>query len=79
LVKHAGLSALSGDIHARMTRLIDAARDADLFILEHGELESFDRSIGLHGPAWVSRAIEVGAHKGAMAQEFIGRIAQSFD
>ena len=39
-------------------RLIRALRRIGLFVVESGELESFDKSIGNHGPAWVNQVLQ---------------------
>ena len=39
-------------------RLILSLRQIGLHVVEVGELEFFDRSVGRHGPAWVNQAVE---------------------
>lgn len=48
----------SGDETKTYHRLIDELRKVGLFIVEAGELEQFCKTIGGHGPLWVSRVLE---------------------
>jgi predicted ATPase len=48
----------SGDPSQACKRLLSKLGDAGLHIVEVGELESFVRAIGNHGPAWVNAVLE---------------------
>jgi hypothetical protein len=48
----------SGDATQAFQRLANALRSKGLFLVEVGELEGFVRSVGNHGPRWVSAVLE---------------------
>lgn len=48
----------SGDPTKALERLLDRFHEAGLFVVEAGEMEGFDRSIGSHGPAWVNKVLD---------------------
>lgn len=48
----------SGDATRAFDRLVEGLHRIGLFVVENGELESFDRTIGRHGPEWVNRVLE---------------------
>jgi hypothetical protein len=51
---------------------LDAIR---VHIVPGGEMESFDRSIGVKGSAWVSAALEKGLHKSSQgARDYVENI-----
>jgi hypothetical protein len=47
----------SGDATQAFQRLADVLRSKGLFLVEVGELEGFVRSVGNHGPKWVSTVL----------------------
>lgn len=48
----------SGDPTQALQRLANALRTKGLFLVQVGELEGFVRSVGNHGPKWVSAVLE---------------------
>lgn len=48
----------SGDPTKAVERLLNNLRAIGLFIVEVGELEGFDRSLGNHGPGWVNQVLD---------------------
>jgi hypothetical protein len=63
-VKAQGLAAVpSGPPNAAAVRLLKASADQSVLIVPVGELESFDRTIGLEGAAWVSAMLEDHRHE----------------
>ena len=48
----------SGDATQAFQRLAEVLRSKGLFIVKVGELEGFVRSVGNHGPKWVSSVLE---------------------
>jgi hypothetical protein len=55
IAKSVGKSFIpSGDATNAYNRLINKLEDKRLFIVEVGEVEHFDKSIGNHGPKWVN-------------------------
>ena len=67
-VKAQGLAgAPSGPPYAAGEQLLKALDELRVHIVPSGEMESFDRSIGGHGPAWVSEALKRNIHKSSQA------------
>lgn len=65
----------SGDASLALNRLLVALRSIGLFIVEVGELEGFDKSVGNHGPAWVNQVLlkDLGSDPTlASARAFVG-------
>lgn len=63
-LKNQGISGLpSGEANAAGVRLISALRAARTFVVPVGEMEDFEKTIGLHGAAWVSEMLDQGNHK----------------
>lgn len=61
--KRGGLAGLpAGDVTRSAAELIDTLRDLRILIVPVGELECFDRTLGGHGPAWVSNALNARRH-----------------
>jgi len=48
----------SGEAYAACDRLLTRLRESGLFLVPVGELESFCRSVGNHGPKWVNSVLE---------------------
>ncbi|PWB26251.1 ATP-dependent nuclease [Flavobacterium sp. HTF] len=48
----------AGDITASFNKVQSAFKEKNLHILELGEIEAFDKSIGGHGPKWVNKVLE---------------------
>ncbi|WAX55742.1 ATP-binding protein [Jatrophihabitans cynanchi] len=74
--KEFGLDGLPhGDLTRLAQDLVADLRDARVLVLPGGELESYDRSIGGHGPAWVSGALAAGRHLASpIAEEFLSPV-----
>jgi len=49
----------NGDQTAAYNRLISELKEKKIFVIENGELECFVKSIGNHGPAWVSEVLKM--------------------
>jgi hypothetical protein len=47
----------SGDPTQKCDRLLSTLSAKGLHVVEHGELEGFDKSVGGHGPAWVNSVL----------------------
>jgi len=47
-----------GDAYQAVDRLLEALRRLRIFVVEVGELESFVKSVGNHGPAWVNTVLQ---------------------
>lgn len=62
-VKRGGIASLPrGQAFEAAERLLTAVREIGLHIVPVGETECWDKSIGGHGPAWVSEALEKYVH-----------------
>lgn len=48
----------AGDATLAFRKVQDAFQEKNVFILELGEIEAFDKSIGGHGPKWVNEVLE---------------------
>lgn len=48
----------AGETILAFNRIQDAFKVKNVFILELGEIEAFDKSIGGHGPKWVNQVLE---------------------
>lgn len=48
----------AGEATLAFNRIQNAFKEKNVFILEIGEIEAFDKSIGLHGPKWVNQVLE---------------------
>ncbi|KIO50840.1 ATP-dependent nuclease [Flavobacterium hibernum] len=48
----------AGDITASFNKVQSAFKEKNLHILELGEIEAFDKSVGGHGPKWVNKVLE---------------------
>lgn len=55
--KEHGLDAVKGEQHEAARRLVDALKEAGIFVVPVGELEGFVRSVGGHGPSWVADVV----------------------
>jgi len=53
----------SGNTTTSARAIVDRLRDNNILIVPTGELESFDRSVGGHGPSWVSAALNKASHE----------------
>lgn len=63
MAKEAGLAGLpAGDVTTMAGKLITILKACRVLIVPVGELESFDREIGGHGPAWVTGALVANRH-----------------
>lgn len=62
--KEAGLAGLpAGTATSMAERLVELLRMHGVLVVPVGELESFERSIGGHGPAWVTTALGANRHR----------------
>lgn len=62
--KAAGASLLpAGNVYNSCVELLSRLDEMGIVILTIGELEGVDKTISLHGPAWVSQALLNNAHK----------------
>jgi len=57
LAKDQGRALVSGEPARLLKEALSVLRRADVFVVPDGQLESFERTIGGHGPAWVARAM----------------------
>jgi ABC-type cobalamin/Fe3+-siderophores transport system ATPase subunit len=63
-VKRQGLTGVpDGEPYAAAFRLLKALDQEHVHVVPSGEMESFDREIGEHGPAWVSEALKRNVHR----------------
>lgn len=61
--KHQGLNFLaSGEVYLAGERLLDLLKEDGVLVVRGGEMEDFDKSIGLHGSAWVTSMLETNGH-----------------
>jgi hypothetical protein len=57
-IKTAGKNGLpSGDASKAFVRLDEALRALGIFVVPVGQLESFDKTVGNHGPKWVNEVL----------------------
>ena len=77
--KNYGLAGVPNGSAAKMARnIVDRLREYKVLIVPTGELESFDREIGGHGPSWVSAALNRGSHESKTeAKELVTPIVNS--
>ncbi|WP_457846065.1 ATP-dependent nuclease [Nocardia gipuzkoensis] len=76
-VKQSGLSAVpQGDAYAAAERLLSTMKSMGILVVPVGELEGFARSVGGHGPSWVTGVLERDLHlnPGKEAKEFVESI-----
>jgi len=67
----------SGNATQAFERLQTKFKDYGLFILEVGELESFVKSVGNHGPKWVSEVLTKDLYSDKefdVAKEFVSQV-----
>lgn len=65
-IKNLGLAGLApGDPSAAGPMLLELLAAMGIFVVPLGEMEDYDRTIALHGAAWVSSALERGVHQSA--------------
>lgn len=63
-LKHQGIDGSpSGNTYNAGLSLLDQLDMLRVHVVPTGEMESFDRSIGEHGSAWVTAALEKGVHR----------------
>lgn len=68
----------NGQPTVALERLFQQLRAVNVHVVEVGELESFARSVGNHGPAWVNEALQRNLRTDAElegARQFVGRFA----
>ncbi|WP_205474223.1 ATP-dependent endonuclease [Nocardioides sp. SYSU D00038] len=66
-LKEAGRAAVPpGEPTGRLDALLGALRDVGLLVVPVGEMESFHRTIALHGSAWVSEMLEQRGHESCL-------------
>jgi predicted ATPase len=62
-LKNQGVSGLpAGAVNASAGQLLGQLAAAGVYVVPVGEMEDFDKSIGLHGAAWVSAMLEANGH-----------------
>ncbi|MGV0043023.1 ATP-dependent nuclease [Mycobacterium colombiense] len=82
--KRSGKAAVpQGDAYSTCERLLDELERLGILVVPVGELEGFARTVGGHGPGWVTEVLSRGLHEspGSEALEFvqaIRRAAQRF-
>jgi energy-coupling factor transporter ATP-binding protein EcfA2 len=73
-IKESGISAFpKGNATTDGTLLLAELEKFGLFLVPVGELECWDKSLGLHGPGWVAEALLSGSHQNRDIQEFVQR------
>ena len=74
------MGSLRGQQYETCERLLNDLAEIGLYIVRLGELESFARQIGLHGPAFAAAALEAGVHSDMSGElaKFINGVAASF-
>lgn len=77
--KQGGRSAVpSGDASVALDRLLGNLQSIGLFVVPHGEVESFVKTVPNHGPRWVVEVIRGDHIKGAAeAHKFVNAIMAS--
>lgn len=71
-LKSAGLAVVpAGPPNESAARLLSLLREVGVHVVPDGEMESFMRTSGLHGPAWVTKALEAGTHKSDAVVTFV--------
>ncbi|MEV8239537.1 AAA family ATPase [Microbacterium testaceum] len=71
-VKQQGLAAVPpGEPYRACERLLRSLVSMGVHIVPVGEMEGFDRTQSLHGPAWVSNALESEIHKAQSVRTFV--------
>lgn len=75
-VKSQGLAGVpSGPPYLAAEGLLRALDELRVHVVPSGEMESFDRSIGVHGPAWVSEALKRNMHKSSQpAKDYVSKV-----
>ena len=66
----------SGAPTAALDRLLAAFEDVGIFLVPSGELESFDKTVGMHGPRWVAKVLEknLSSTDFAPAREYVKKL-----
>ncbi|MDX6287730.1 MAG: hypothetical protein QOG53_3215 [Frankiales bacterium] len=79
-VKTQGLAAVpAGKANTAAQSLVETLRTQGILIVPVGELESFDRTIGVEGAAWVSAMLECDGHKTcAAARDLVGNLLEGW-
>ena len=78
-IKRGGIAALpGGDASTVSVRLLNGLREIGLFVVPVGELERWDTTVGVHGPAWVNALLEHGDGLPAPARAFVRELDESF-
>ncbi|MEV7528691.1 ATP-dependent nuclease [Agrococcus sediminis] len=73
--KHAGIHGIpAGDGFEAANVLLESLSRVRVQVVRTGEMESFDKSITLHGSSWVSTALERRVHETAVVREFVAPI-----
>lgn len=78
--KRSGKAAVpQGDAYSTCERLLAELGQLGILVVPVGELEGFARTVGGHGPAWVTEVLSQGLHEspGAEALEFVETIRQA--
>ncbi|MCM0675092.1 ATP-binding protein [Micromonospora phytophila] len=74
--KDTGLESVPhGDAYRSCEQLLTKLTEIGVFVSPHGELESFVKSVGGHGPKWVNAVLSERLHKGsATAHNFVRQL-----
>ena len=77
-LKNQGIAGLpAGPSFVACEKLVKKLSSIGVYIVPVGEMEDFDKSIGLHGAAWVSAMLEAGGHKTCVAAtQFLGQVLE---
>lgn len=76
-LKKLGLAGLpAGSSYAAGKALIHQLRGMGLYIVPVGETEDFDKSVNVHGPAWVTAALAAKVHEASAVVEFVKPILE---
>lgn len=74
--KHLGLSALpAGDPYKAAQRLLSALAEQQVLVLEVGEMEDLDKTVGLHAAGWVNAVLDKRGHEAeSQISKLLGQI-----
>ena len=75
-LKHQGIAGLpGGSSYVVCKQLLGDLCSLGMYIVPVGEMEDFDKSIDLHGAAWVSAMLESGGHRTCLAaSQFLSQV-----
>lgn len=80
IAKSAGMSFIpSGEASEAATRLLDSLESIGIHIVRAGQLESFVRTVGDHGPRWLAKVLQKdlkGDHEFQLAKSFVKKVLE---